>query len=128
MKVLIVDDDQAMAKLLRKAIQGWGYSAETVYAGKEAIEKLTHQPFDLVLLDIFLPDGQGHRLIPRMRNLRSGVGIIAITGYNARELEIEVRKMGIDQYMSKPLDMDLLRMSLDHVARRNNAMNEDRAA
>jgi len=127
MEVLIVDDDRSLAKLFKKAIEEWGYSAEMVYTGTEALKKLGQKSFDLVLLDIVLPDGQGHHLIPRMRGLNPDLGIIAITGFNTRELEIEVRKAGINQYLSKPVGMDVLRMSVDHAAGRNHGLPGDRA-
>ena len=124
MEVLIVDDDQALSKMLKKAIQKWGYFGETVHTGREALKRLGQKTFDLVLLDIVLPDGHGHHLIPRMRELNAHLGIIAMTGFNSRELEIEVRKAGINQYLSKPIEMDILQMSLDHLAGRIGGPNE----
>ena len=127
MEVLIVEDEHAMARMLQKAISRWGYSVEAVCTGKEAVQKLERKPFDVVLLDILLPDGQGHHRIPRMRALQSNVAIIAMTGYNTRELEMEVRTMGINQYLSKPLDLDLLRMSLDHIAGKSSVSARENA-
>lgn len=118
MKILIVEDDPMLGKMLKKRIEKWDYMAEIVYTGKEAIQKMEKESFDGMLLDIFLPDCQGHTLIPGFRALNPRIHIIAMTGFNTRELELEVRKQGIDQYLGKPLDLLILKMSLDHMANR----------
>ena len=118
MKILIVEDDPMLGKMLKQRILKWGYRAENAYTGKEAVKKLGEGSFDGVLLDIFLPDCQGHTLIPGFRALNPHIHIIAMTGLNTRELELEVRKQGIDQYLGKPVDLLILKMSLDHMANR----------
>jgi len=55
-----------------------------------------------MLLDIYLPDCKGHELIPKFKEARPDMGIVTITGYNTRELELEVRQQGILYYMVKP--------------------------
>ncbi|MBT3255347.1 MAG: response regulator [Deltaproteobacteria bacterium] len=124
MEILIVDDDPMLGKMLKQSIEKLGYRAENAYTGKEAIKKLEEGSFDGILLDIFLPDCQGHTLIPRFRALNPHIHIITMTGFNTRDLELEVRKQGIDQYFSKPLDLKVVKMSLDHLANRLESMGD----
>lgn len=61
---------------------------------------------------------EGHTLIPRFRALNPRIHIIAMTGFNTRDLELEVRKQGVDQYLGKPVEQTTLKTSLDHMANR----------
>ena len=116
MNILIVEDDVAVASVLTESIQHWGYSAENADTCKDVLDKVKQQKFDLILLDILLPDGEGHRLIPQLKELWPKVGIIAMTGYNTREMEREVREQGILYYMIKPFDPGALKELLDHIS------------
>ncbi len=115
MNVLIVEDDTDLSAFITDAVISWGHTAEEADTGKEAINKMYHHYFDLILLDIFLPDTKGHLLIPEIRKLWPQSNIISMTGYNSRDLEREVRKQGVLYYMIKPFDIDHLRSILDHM-------------
>ena len=116
MDILIVEDDIVVSSVLTESIQRWGYSAENADTGKDALDKVKQKKFDLILLDIFLPDGEGHRLIPHFKELWPDVGIVTMTGYNTRELEMEVREQGILYYMVKPFETKSLKELLDHIS------------
>ena len=125
MEILVVDDDPILGKMLKRGIETWGHGVEIAYTGKEAIKKMEKNVFHGMLLDIFLPDCQGHTLIPRFRVLNPQIHIIAMTGFNSRDLELEVRKQGVDLYLGKPLDLAILEMSLDHMARRSGNLGDE---
>jgi len=125
MNILIAEDDVAVASVLTESIQHWGYSAENADTCKDVLDKVKQKRFDLILLDIFLPDGEGHRLIPQLKELWPKVRIITMTGYNTRitmtgyntrEMEREVREQGILYYMIKPFDPMVLKELLDHIS------------
>ncbi|RLB22537.1 MAG: response regulator, partial [Deltaproteobacteria bacterium] len=118
MNILIAEDDVAVASVLTESIQHWGYSAENADTCKDVLDKVKQKRFDLILLDIFLPDGEGHRLIPQLKELWPKVRIITMTGYNTREMEREVREQGILYYMIKPFDPMALKELLDHISRK----------
>ena len=116
MNILIVEDDVAVTSVLTETIQRWGYRAENADTCKDALKKVKQKRFDLILLDIFLPDGEGHRLIPQFKELLPDVGIVTLTGHNTRELEMEVREQGILYYMVKPFETKSLKELLDHIS------------
>ena len=116
MNILIVEDDIDVSLVLTETIQYWGYSAENADTCKHALDKVKQKRFDLILLDIFLPDGKGHRLISQFKELWPDAGIVTMTGYNTRELEMEVREQGILYYMIKPFETKSLKELLDHIS------------
>jgi DNA-binding response OmpR family regulator len=126
MDILIVKDNDAVTTVLTESIQHWGYSAENADTCKDALDKVNQKRFDLILLDIFLPDGKGHHLIPQLKELWPTAGIIAMTGYNSRELEMEVREQGILYYMIKPFETKSLKELLDHISHKYSKKADNR--
>ena len=116
MNILIVEDDIDVSSVLTETIQHWGYSTENADTCKDALGKVKQKRFDLILLDIFLPYGKGHRLIPQFKELWPDVGIVIMTGYNTREMEREVREQEIIYYMVKPFETKSLKELLDHIS------------
>ncbi|MBW2139382.1 MAG: response regulator [Deltaproteobacteria bacterium] len=125
MDILVVDDDDFLSGVIASGMERWGHHVETSSSGKGALERLKEKGFDLVLLDIFLPDCNGNELIPRLKGVRPGLRVVAMTGYNSRELELEVRRQGVIYYMVKPFDLRVLKEILDHISNRKE-VNEQR--
>ena len=117
-EIMIVKDDVAVASVLTESIQHWGYSAENADTCKDALDKVKQKRFDLILIDIFLPDGKGDKLIPQLKELWPKTGIVTMTDYNSRELEMEVREQGILYYMIKPIETENLKSLLDHISQK----------
>jgi DNA-binding NtrC family response regulator len=115
-KILVVEDDVELAQAIRERLEGWGYPTEWSGTGKDALQKVRQEKYELILLDIFLPDIKGYVLIPQFKEVWPEIGIITMTGYNSRDLEKEVRKQGVLYYMIKPVNTNDLRKLLDHVA------------
>ena len=119
MKILIVDDEVPFLNLLKRYLELWGYECATAVSGQTAMESLRDGTFDLVLLDIFLPDVKGYDLIPIIRRHLSNIDVITMTGYNTRELESIVRQQDILFYMIKPFEASQLKEILEHLSKRN---------
>ena len=119
LNVLIVDDDRQLATMLKGAITRWGHRATTAGSGMEALAILAKKKHPLILLDIFLPDTEGHQLIPAIKQLDSGTHIVTMTGVNSRELEARVRREGIAYYMIKPIPMNELKVIVQHLAKKH---------
>ncbi len=117
MEILVVEDDVQNAEFITESIVGWGYGAERTGTGRDALKELRKKRFDLILLDIFLPDCEGHTLIPQIKEMQPEVGIVTMTGYNSRELELKVRVQGIYCYLIKPFKMNSLKEILDHLSK-----------
>ncbi len=120
MNVLVVEDDDSSAEPIAGIIKAWDHKVEVSGTGKDALEKARKKHFDLVLLDIFLPDCKGHDLIPQLRDIWPDMGIVTMTGYNSRELELEVRQQRILYYMIKPFETKHLKTLLDHISQKRD--------
>lgn len=115
MNILTVDDDPDIIGFIKQITRQWGYNPNSAATAAEALSFFQKKNFDLVLLDIFLPDTMGHELIPKFRELNNEIKIITMTGENTRELELEVRAQGILYYMIKPIEINDLKTLLEHV-------------
>ncbi len=118
MKILVVDDDASVAGFIGSFIEKLGHYVEKASSGQEALTRFNENTFDLVLLDICLPDIKGYELIPQFKKLHPDVGVVTMTGYNSRDLEFKVRKHGVMYYMIKPFEPDSLRSVLDHISKK----------
>ncbi len=124
MKILIIEDTGQVSKFLKLKIEKWGHKAIVAETGKEALGIIETEIFDLILLDIFLPDTIAYDLIPKLKKGWSGMEIITMTGHSSRDVEKKVRSQGILYYMVKPIDMAELKSIFQHMAKnpkyRNN--------
>lgn len=124
MKVLVVEDDPATAERIQEMIERFGHRSETCVDTRSALWWAGKQTFDLILLDLFLPDGKGHAIIPVLVQLCPGTPIATMTGYNSRELELKVRELGVGTYLIKPIQSADLRALLEHVEKRSRRTRE----
>ena len=118
MNILIVEDEISVAGVIKENIEAFGYSVEIANTGRDALKKVKRKRFELMLLDIYLPDCMGHELIPKFKEARPDMGIITITGYNSRELELEVRQKGIIFYMVKPFNLTEMKEILSYYSKK----------
>ncbi|MFO7600264.1 MAG: response regulator [Candidatus Desulfacyla sp.] len=118
MNILVVEDENSVANLISEILAIWGHQVERSATGSDALEKVRRTDVDLILLDISLPDIQGHELIPFFKASQPQVGIVAMTGSNSRELESKVRREGVIYYMIKPFELKALKEVVDHVSKR----------
>lgn len=105
-RVLIVDDHEEMAEnivdILGESLDGTGLSCELTQSREEALGKARDQDFDLVLLDLHLPDGHGIELLRQLRDLRPFVQVVIITGDATVESAISALHEGVFGYVLKP--------------------------
>ncbi len=118
MNILIVEDEAPVARLLERMLESWGHECDCAATAAAAVRKFESAVYDLVILDIFLPDAEGHTLIPGFKAAHPDVVIIAMTGFNTRELELNVRKAGVAVYMLKPIETAALKSVIEHMAAR----------
>ncbi|MCF8144682.1 MAG: response regulator [Deltaproteobacteria bacterium] len=121
MNILVVEDENSIAKLISEILETWGHRVQRSGTGSDALEKARRADVDLILLDISLPDIQGHELIPFFKASQPHVGIVAMTGSNSRELESKVRREGVIYYMIKPFELKVLKAVVDHVSKRRKS-------
>jgi DNA-binding response OmpR family regulator len=111
--VLVVDDNRDAANVLALLLEVWGYQPLVAYRGDVALEVAATQSPHVVLLDIGLPDLDGHEVARRLRRLPGleKALLVAVTGHGGEEDLCRARETGFDHYLLKPFDPEeLLRL------------------
>ena len=107
-KILIVDDDPKLCNSL-KVFLGYQYpEISTAYSGKEAIELLAEDNFDLILLDVVMPDISGYKVMDYIHTKGLNTSVILITGYAPIDLAKEAPPKGAYDHLMKPFDLEHL--------------------
>ena len=104
-KILVVEDDEKLAKILKIQLEHKGFQVENVYNGLDAVEKAGNdQSIDLILLDLGLPDLEGNRVCKNISSV-STIPIIVVSARNAIEEKVDLLTIGAVDYVTKPFDM-----------------------
>lgn len=109
--ILIVDDEASQRQLLDGYLQSVGYEVIGAASAEEMLKTLAHRALDLILLDVRLPGMSGMDAIPKIREL-SAIPVILITAYADVRQAVTAIKQGADDYISKPVDLDELRIAI----------------
>jgi len=105
-RILIVDDDENIRKVLKTILEEEGYAVDEAENAKKAIEKSRRHVYNLALIDIRLPDMEGIELLTKMKDTVPKMRKIIITGYPTLQNAIEAVNRGADAYILKPFDME----------------------
>jgi len=116
-RILLVDDEQRFAKSLQQILLANEYPSSIAFSGEEALKILDQKTFDLVLLDIDLPDMSGVQALGFIKKLFATMPVIMITGNTAIETAVEAMKKGAYDYLKKPIDHDLLKTTIGKALR-----------
>lgn len=103
-RILVVDDEASVVEMCAKALQGAGFEAEGVFGGTEAIERCQEEEFDLLLIDLRMPDLGGLEVLRAVKELDPDMAAIIITGYGTLESAVEAMRLGAQEYLNKPFD------------------------
>jgi len=111
-RVLIVDDEPGVRESLRMVLKD-GYETTAAASSKEALDALQATAFDVVLLDIVMPGMDGLQLLEEIRGRRSSIPVVMLTATKTVKTAVGAMKLGAFDYVTKPFDVDELRMILD---------------
>jgi two-component system KDP operon response regulator KdpE len=106
-RVLVVDDEPPIRKLLRLGLNAHGYQTLEAPNGKAALELVNQNP-DLIILDLGLPDMQGHDLLRTIRARNETVPIVVLSSRGDEAGKVQALDLGADDYVTKPFGMDEL--------------------
>lgn len=107
-KILVVDDDQDGLQLLDFALKSKGWQVVTASMGNEALELFKKDDFDLVLLDLRLPDVDGLEVMTQIKEVAPEIEVIIISGYSSVDKAVEATKEGAFYFIEKPIDLERL--------------------
>jgi CheY-like chemotaxis protein len=119
-KVLVVDDEPVVVNSIRKTLTRRAYRVESAFSGREALSRISRETYDLVMLDMRLPDANGLELLEDIRKCKPSLRVVIITGYASVDNAVEAIRRGAHDYMAKPFTPDelctLTRKALERVA------------
>lgn len=108
-KILVVDDEEALRTVLSAELEGEGYTVSSAGDGEEAISLIGQNNFDLILLDIKMPNVDGFEVLKYVKEHKPSTKVIMLTGFADLKNAIESKKLGAEDFVSKPYDLvDLL--------------------
>jgi len=112
-RILIVDDDENIRKVLLAILEDKGYTVESAGTATEAVEKSKRKFYNLALIDIRLPDMEGIELLTKMRDTTPKMRKIIITGYPTLQNAVDAVNKGADAYIVKPFDVENVLNAID---------------
>ena len=125
-RILIVEDDKEINSLLYNLLSEAGYETKSVFNGFDGVSMTIEQSFQLILLDLMLPFKSGEEVLRRIRE-HSDIPVIIISAKDAVHTKIDLLRLGADDYITKPFDIDEVIARIESVLRRyyNEAENKN---
>ncbi len=126
MKILIIEDQAELLDSIYNALTKENFICEIVETKRKAEYKIYTFDYDILIVDINLPDGSGLDIIKQIKNINSRVGVIIISARNSLNHKIEGLEIGADDYITKPFDMSELIARVKSLIRRRKFSGEER--
>jgi len=124
MRVLLVQDELVTARDVMQALKANGSIVDHIETGEEALELVRHYDYDIVLLDLMLPDVDGYEVVRRMRASRIDAPVIILSGLTRPQAKVKAFSVGADDFISKPFDSTELLARMKAVVRRSKGYSQ----
>lgn len=118
MTILVIEDEQKIRDLIKRALVGQNYTVEVAVDGEEGLEKALHNTYGLIILDLMLPKKDGMEVCQELRNRGIHTPILILTARGVVEDRIQGLDIGADDYLIKPFDMNELFARIRAILRR----------
>ncbi|WP_410637083.1 response regulator transcription factor [Amycolatopsis sp. lyj-346] len=118
MRLLIVEDEREFAETLRRGLVAEGFTADIAHTGREGLWRATEHEYDVVVLDIMLPELSGYEVLKRLRAAENWTPVLMLTAKDGEYDEADAFDLGADDYLSKPFSFVVLIARLRALLRR----------
>lgn len=119
MRILVVEDEEQIRKIIKLNLELDGYEVVEVDNGRKALDIINQQHFDLLILDVMLPEVNGFEICQRVRIRNAKVGIIIVSAKDTSADRINGLKMGADDYLNKPFNLEELLLRVNNLLKRS---------
>ncbi|MBQ8291910.1 MAG: response regulator transcription factor [Clostridia bacterium] len=123
-KILVAEDDKDLNRFLAACLRANGHEVTVCFDGAEALEKFEQEKFDLILTDIMMPQTDGFELAENIRLTDKNIPIVFMSAKDDKHSKMLGYTLGIDDYVVKPFDMDVLNLKIGAVLRRAKIQTE----
>jgi two-component system cell cycle response regulator CtrA len=124
MRVLLVEDDSAMAQSIETMLKSEGYICDTTDMGEDGLEISKLYDYDIIILDLMLPDIDGYEVLRRMRAAKIDTPILILSGLSGLDDKLKGLGFGADDYLTKPFDKRELVARIQAIVRRSKGHSE----
>jgi two-component system copper resistance phosphate regulon response regulator CusR len=124
MRILVVEDERKLAEILLRALRGEGFTVDVAATAEEAYLFAESDHYDLIMLDLLLPDGSGTDLLRRLRQRNHKVPVLILTARSELEIKVENFDAGADDYLTKPFALPELLVRVRALLRRGPVLKE----
>jgi len=124
-RILVLDDEEMIRDLLQETFQKKGFKVETAMTGKEGLEKLGSDQYDLLVTDLRLPDVSGMKILTTAKKKDTDLGIIMITAYGSIKNAVKAMKQGAFDYITKPFNLDEMELVVDKFFKYRSLVDEN---
>jgi DNA-binding response OmpR family regulator len=124
-RILVIDDDPAICKVLKRGLHYEGYEVDIAFSGHEGLARAFAQPPDLVILDVMMPEMNGYEVLRRLRGADDHLPVLLLTAKDAPADQVYGLTVGADDYITKPFIFEVLNARLQAQLRRHQ-MNHPR--
>lgn len=111
-RILCVDDEPYVCDFLKDYLLFKGYDVQVAFSGKQALQILAAEKFDMLLLDIIMPEMSGMEVLQNIHENIPHLPVIILTGVKDQNIAAETARLGALDYITKPIDLDLLEQSI----------------
>ena len=125
-RILVVDDEPPQLEILRLILSSEGYEAVTAGSGRGALAALRHQPFDVVLTDLKMPDLSGIALLEQILREQPAACVVLMTAHGTIDSAVEAMRKGAFDYLTKPVDREVLLLAVSRAVERTRLVSENR--
>lgn len=124
MKILVVDDEVNILEIVKEYASFYGYECVGAQNGLEAIEKVRHEDFDVIIMDVMMPDLDGYVATRRIKNMKD-IPIVMLSARHNEADKLYGFEMGVDDYMTKPFSVKELMARINAVTLRKASQEKD---
>lgn len=117
-RILVAEDDRSLNGLVCSYLSANGYEAVAAYDGRSAMEKFEESRFDMVISDIMMPEADGYELAKVVRETDEHIPVLFLTALDDKLSKQYGYKIGVDDYVVKPFDADILMLKINAILRR----------
>jgi DNA-binding NtrC family response regulator len=121
--ILLIDDDQSILSALRKYFERLGHTVHTAESGKEGLALQERVRPDVTVLDVFMPEMSGLEVLEVLR--ARGAMVIMLTGQGQIDIAVQAMKLGAENFLTKPVDMDHLTAAIEKAAEKSTLRREN---
>ena len=122
MRILVVDDEKTLVKGMKFNLENEGYEVECAYDGAAALELAREGRFDLIILDVMMPDMNGFQVLQEIRK-KNNVPVLMLTAKSDEEDKVSGLRLGADDYLTKPFGINELMARVNSLIRRYTTLN-----